>query len=295
MKLNKATYSSGCRFISASKARSKEVLQNLFNFPWRLCVLVTKLLIHPGNLIIAFVFISFFAKADQSGIMLDSANAAYSKGDYSKAIELYEGIANKGLESSELYFNIGNAYFKSNNIALAILYYERAKKLNPSDEDITVNLKLANQKVEDKIEAAPQLFLTQWKNGIVDLMSEKAWSIFCIILLAIALILFSIFITSGNRSFKQAGFFGGMVLIISAFVTLFIAQQKYTQTKYNSDAIITSASVTVMGSPSEKGTKLFILHEGIKVNVTQENDGWSEIKIANGNVGWVKGKDVTAI
>lgn len=295
MKLNKETYSSGCMFVSAKLSNSQKVLQNLFNFPLRLCVLVAKLLIHPSNLIIALVFIGFSAKANESSIVFDSANAAYSKGDFSKAIELYEGIVNKGLESSELYFNIGNAYFKSNNIALAILYYERAKKLNPSDEDITVNLKLANQKVEDKIEAAPQLFLTQWKNGIVDLMSEKAWSIFCIILLAIALILFSIFITSGNRSLKQAGFFGGMVLIISAFVTLFIAQQKYTQTKYNSDAIITSASVTVMGSPSEKGTKLFILHEGIKVNVTQENDGWSEIKIANGNVGWVKGKDVTAI
>ncbi|OFY85118.1 MAG: hypothetical protein A3F72_04975 [Bacteroidetes bacterium RIFCSPLOWO2_12_FULL_35_15] len=249
----------------------------------------------PGNLTIAFIFIGFFAKADQPVIMLDSANTAYSKGDFSKAIELYEGIANKGLESSELYFNIGNAYFKSNNIALAILYYERAKKLNPSDEDIIVNLKLANQKVEDKIEAAPQLFLTQWKNGIVDMMSETAWSVFCIILFAMALILFSIFITSGNRSLKQTGFFGGMVFIISAVVTLFIAQQKYTQTKYNSDAIITSASVTVMGSPNEKGTKLFVLHEGIKVNVTQENDGWSEIKIANGNVGWVKRKDVTAI
>lgn len=295
MKLNKATYSSGCMFVSAKLSNSQKVLQNIFNFSWRLSAFAAKLLIHRSNLIIAFVFIAFLAKADQSSIVLDSANAAYSKGDYSKAIELYEGIANKGLESSELYFNIGNAYFKSNNIALAILYYERAKKLNPSDEDITVNLKLANQKVEDKIEAAPQLFLTQWKNGIVDLMSEKAWSIFCIILLAIALILFSIFITSGNRSLKQAGFFGGMVLIISAFVTLFIAQQKYTQTKYNSDAIITSASVTVMGSPNEKGTKLFVLHEGIKVNVIQENDGWSEIKIANGNVGWVKGKDVTAI
>lgn len=295
MKLNKETYSSGCMFVLAKLSHSQKILQNFFNFSWNLSALAAKLLIRPSNLTIAFIFIGFFAKADQAAIMLDSANTAYSKGDFSKAIELYEGIANKGLESSELYFNIGNAYYKSNNIALAILYYERAKKLNPSDEDITVNLKLANQKVEDKIEAAPQLFLTQWKNGIVDLMSEKAWSIFCIILLAIALILFSIFITSGNRSLKQAGFFGGMVLIISAFVTLFIAQQKYTQSKYNSDAIITSASVTVMGSPSEKGTKLFILHEGIKVNVTQENAGWSEIKIANGNVGWVKGKDVTAI
>lgn len=245
--------------------------------------------------VILFLFITSISTASQSNITLDSANTAYSKGDFSKSIQLYEDIANKGLESSELYFNLGNAYFKSNNIALAILYYERAKKLNPNDEDIAVNLKLANQKIEDKIETAPQLFLTQWENGIVDQMSEKAWSVFCILLIAISLVLFAVFIVSGNRIFKQVGFFGGSLFVCFAVASFFIAQHKYNLTKYSSDAIITSASVTVMGSPNEKGTKLFILHEGVKVTVTQESDEWSEIKIANGNVGWIKGKDLTSI
>lgn len=267
----------------------------LGSFSLRLWVLVAKLLIRPANLTIAFVFIGFLAKADQSGNMLDSANTAYSKGDFERSVKLYENILSKGFESSELYFNLGNAYFKSNNIAFAVLNYERAKKINPNDEDINVNLKLANQKIEDKIDAAPQLFLTQWKNGIIEMMSEKAWSVLCILLITFALILFAVFISSGNRSFKQFGFFGGTVFIISAIATFFIAQHKYSVTKYNTGAIITSASVTVMGSPNEKGTKLFILHEGTKVDISQENEGWTEIKIANGNVGWVKGKDVTAI
>lgn len=245
--------------------------------------------------ILVFIFICSFAKAGQTNLMLDSANAAYSKGDFSKSIQLYEGVVNKGLESVALYFNLGNAYYKTNNIALAILNYERAKKINPNDDDINVNLKLANQKIEDKIDAAPQLFLTQWKNGIVNLMSEKAWSILCILLVVLALVLFAIFITAGNRNFKQVGFFGGIFFITVALATFFIAEHKYTQTKYSSDAIITSPSVTVMGSPNEKGTKLFILHEGTKVNITQENDGWTEIKIANGNVGWIKGKEATSI
>lgn len=267
----------------------------LFNsfFALRLCDLAAKW--SKDTLMIVFLFITYFSNAAQSNLTLDSANTAYSKGDFEKSIRLYESIANKGLESAELYFNLGNAYFKSNNIAFAVLNYERAKKINPNDEDINVNLKLVNQKIEDKIDAAPQLFLIQWKNGIVDMMSEKAWSICCILLLVIALILFAIFISFSNRGFKQVGFFGGIIFILFAVATFFIAQHKYNQTKYSSDAIITSGSVTVMGSPNEKGTKLFILHEGTKVKISQENDGWTEIKIANGNVGWIKGKDVTSI
>ncbi len=264
--------------------------KSLYSFNYSFSVFLKR-----GVGILLFIVLCSFAKADQTSGMLDSANSAYSKGDFQRAITQYEGIRNKGLESAELYFNLGNAYFKTNNIAFAVLNYERAKKISPNDEDIAVNLKLVNQKIEDKIDAAPQLFLTQWKNGLVDLMSEKAWSILCILLITIALILYAIFISFNNRAFKQIGFFGGTIFIVSAIATFFIAQHKYTLTKNNTDAIITSASVTVMGSPNEKGTKLFILHEGTKVDVTQENDGWTEIKIANGNVGWIKGKDVTSI
>jgi tetratricopeptide (TPR) repeat protein len=247
--------------------------------------------------LIVLLLVSSFLSANAAGnnITFDSANAAYAKGNYDKAIKLYETITNTTIEASELYFNLGNAYYKTNNIGQAILNYERAKKLAPDDEDIHVNLKLANQKVEDKIDAAPQLFLTEWKNGLVDLMSEKEWSILCILVVIVSLILISIYIISNRRSLKQLGFFGGSVFILFAVVLFFIAQHKYNLTKTSSDAIITTAAVTVTGSPNEKGTKLFILHEGTKVMITQEDGDWTEIKIANGNVGWVKSKMVTAI
>lgn len=247
-------------------------------------------------LILILLLFSFsFANANSTNIALDSANAAYAKGDFNKAAEQYESIVNKGLESPELYFNLGNAYYKTNNVALAILNYERAKKLNPTDEDLIVNLKFANQKIEDKIDAAPQLFLVQWKNGLIGLLNEKAWSVLCILLVTLALFLFAIYIISYNRFLKQLGFFGGTIFIVSAFITLFIAQQKYLQAKNSNDAIITTAAVTVMGSPNEKGTKLFLLHEGTKVNISDKAGDWCEIKIANGNVGWVKSKEVTSI
>jgi|ERR1019366_4907010 tetratricopeptide (TPR) repeat protein len=246
-------------------------------------------------IVIIFLLYSSSGKANENISIIDSANNQYSKSNYENAVKLYESIIDKGLEAPELYFNLGNAYYKSNNIAYAILNYERAKKLNPNDEDINVNLKLANQKIEDKIDAAPQLFLTEWKNGFIHIMTEKGWSIVCILSVVIALLLFAIYISTTNRSLKQMGFFGGSIFIILSVFLFFIAKEKYNLTKYSSDAIITAASVTATGSPNDKGTKLFILHEGTKVSITQEDNDWTEIKIANGNVGWIKSKNLTAI
>jgi len=251
-------------------------------------ILFTILLILTG-------YLFSFVKANENNITLDSANTAYSKGDYNKAILLYQRILNKNSEAPELYFNLGNAYYKTNALGLAILNYERAKKLSPQDEDIIVNLKLANQKTEDKIDAAPQLFLTEWKNGLVYLLDEKSWSVVCILLTILSLILFGIYFYTHTLSLKRFGFFGGVVLLISTAVIFFIAQHSYHLSKNSNDGIIVAPSVTVVGSPNEKSTKLFILHEGTKVNITQEEDEWMEIRIANGNVGWLKKKDIIAI
>lgn len=235
------------------------------------------------------------ANASENNSPFDSANSEYSKGNYENAVKLYESILNKGEEAPELYFNLGNAYYKSNNIALAILNYERAKKLDPDNEDITVNLKFANQKIEDKIDAAPQLFLSEWKNDLLQQMTEKGWSITCILSIVISLVLLVIYFSTNNRILKQIGFFGGLLLMLSSILLFFVAKEKYNLTKRSDFAIVTSASVTANGSPNEKGTKLFILHEGTKVKIVQEDEDWMEIKIINGNVGWVKSKDLTSI
>ena len=234
------------------------------------------------------IFIASSAKADENIAAFDSANASYAKGNFDKAIKLYESITKKNLEAPEIYFNLGNAYYKTNNVGYAILNYERAKKLAPDDEDIATNLKLASQRTEDKIEAAPRMFLTDWKNGIIDIMNEKAWSLVCILFVLLSFAMISIYIVSRNEGFKKMGFFGGLISGALTIIIFFIAQQKYESTKNSSDAIIIAGSVTVTGSPNDKGTKLFILHEGTKVIITDESADWTEIKIANGNVGWIK-------
>jgi tetratricopeptide (TPR) repeat protein len=247
--------------------------------------------------LILFIFLSLpvLTKADETAIVFDSANSAYSEGRYQQAIKMYEQILLEGKTSAALYFNLGNAYFKSNNIGLAILNYERAKMLDPDDEDILENLKLANQKTEDKIEAAPELFLSQWEGNIVDLLNEKEWSIFLIICIIVSLLCFSIYIFSSGKGMKQFGFFGGLVIILLGIFSFFMAKSKYNSTVNSASGIIVQGSVTVTGSPSEKGTKLFILHEGTKVRITEKNEDWTEIRIANGNVGWVRSTVIAEI
>lgn len=242
-----------------------------------------------------FIVTCSLSNANENYHLLDSANIAYAKGDYKKSVLHYSAILSEGLEAPEVYFNLGNAYYKSNNIAYAILNYERALKLEPDNADINFNLKLANQKTEDKIDAAPQLFLNQWKNSFIDLTSEKGWSQLFIVFVILSLLLFTLYFTIQKRSLKQFGFFGGSSLIILSIILFFVAQHKYNLTKNSSDAIITASSITVTGSPNEKGTKLFILHEGTKVNITQEDVGWTEIKIANGNTGWIKKSELQRI
>ena len=234
-----------------------------------------------------FLFISTSSIAEKIPAAVESANAAYSAGHFEKAAKLYESALDNS-ESAELYFNLGNAYYKQNMIGLAVLNYERAKKLDPDDEDININLKHAYQKTEDKIDAAPELFLTEWKNGLVNMMSEKQWSVLCIVLVCVSLLLFLLYFLGNAKRTRQSGFFGGSILLILTICVFFIAKHRYSLDLNSSGAVITDESVTVTGSPSENGTKLFILHEGTKVEIIDEQPNWVEIRIANGNTGWLK-------
>ncbi len=246
-------------------------------------------------LLLLCILLTFQANASGYNTVFDSANAAYATKNYGKAIHLYESIVSDGQQSPKLYYNLGNAYYQNGDIAAAILNYERAKRLNPNDEDIKVNLKLANQKTEDKIEPIPEMFLTQLQNKLLQVMNEKQWSMLSIISLIVGLLLFTMFVTVKNNLLKKTGFYGGIVFISCMLVTVFMARASYASDKRHQDAIVTTASVTVLGSPLESSTKLFILHKGSKVRITEEDSDWIEVKIANGNVGWIKKDKVEKI
>lgn len=219
--------------------------------------------------------------------VIDSANAAYVKADYEKAAKLYEDVLSSGVEAAEVYYNLGNAYFRLNQVGPAILNYEKAKKLAPNDEDILHNLELANQRTIDKIEAVPQLFIEEWKSGFRNTFTEKGWSIVTIISFTLMFVMAGLMIAGRTVRQRQLYFAVGILLLISTVVSFIMARQQYTAAIHNTEAVVMSPTVTAKGSPSDAGTRLFVIHEGTKVQIDDTNGSWVEIRLANGSVGWV--------
>lgn len=226
---------------------------------------------------------------------IKEAEVAYTKEDYSKAIELYETLLKSRGESAEIYYNLGNAYYKANKIAPAILNYERALLLDPGDGDIRFNLQLARQKSVDKIEPIGDFFLTQWFESIQNMGAADSWAklgIVCFILFIGCLILF--FFSRWIR-LKKIGFYLGVLLLLMVIFSNIFAKHQKDELLNRTGAIVFIPTVTVKSSPDASGTDLFVLHEGTKVSVKSKLGEWSEIELEDGNVGWMPSKNLEII
>jgi tetratricopeptide (TPR) repeat protein len=184
--------------------------------------------------IICFFYFSspFRARANSGNspsALLDSADRDYSKGNFEKAAQHYEEVISLGFESPEVYFNLGNTYYKLDKIGMSILNYERAKKLSPYDKEINFNSKLANQKTIDKIEPLPQLFLNDWWNNLENMQSEKNWAFRSIACFSIFLFFLGVFITSDKLFTKQLGFWLGIAFFIFSIITFAITKSRYDE------------------------------------------------------------------
>ncbi|MGE4289685.1 MAG: tetratricopeptide repeat protein [Salinivirgaceae bacterium] len=234
-----------------------------------------------------------FANGQQQ--LVDSAANFYAASQFEKAIAAYHQVIDNGYESAELYYNLGNAYYKSNKIPQAITNYERALKLAPGDEDILFNLQLANTHVVDKIEVLPEFFLTSWWNRFVQLFSSNQWALISISTFIAGLVLLLIFFLSGRVVARKLSFWMAVLLIfVSIFTFNFSRKQKWFALN-EPEAIIMTPSMVVKSAPSESGTELFLIHEGLKVKVTDKLGDWREIKLSDGNKGWVKQDDLIVI
>ena len=222
-------------------------------------------------------------------------DSAYMKNDYASAIQIYEALLNRG-EAADIYYNLGNSYYKAGDIAKAILNYERALLLQPGNGDIRANLESARSKTVDKVEPVPEIFFVSWTKSLINSMSVDSWAVcgvVCFILLIVSLYLF---IFSKQIVLKKAGFISGIVfLAVTILANVFANQQKDELTNRNS-AIVINPSVTVRSNPSESGTSLFILHEGHKVGVKDGSmKDWKEIRLEDGKVGWVPASAIEII
>lgn len=225
----------------------------------------------------------------------DRANTAYINGDYHTAAEIYEQILSRGLSSVKLYYNLANSYFKEDELGKSILFYRRALRLSPGNEDIRYNLSVAEARTKDNIEQIPEFFLTEWMRGVRHTMSCTAWSLFSLAALVCALALFLVYLLAQRLSLRKAGFYGTFVAVVAFIFTSSFAMGERREMLDESKAVVMSLSTAVKSSPDKSATDLFVLHEGTLVEITDRLDGWCEITIADGKKGWLESKTIETI
>lgn len=232
--------------------------------------------------------VSIFAQPDailEKKIM--QANEMYKQGQFSDAAKLYEEVSEKKV-SATLYYNLGNSYYKANEIGRAILNYKRALRLDPSYADAKYNLQLAETKIIDNVNSTPTFFLKKWLENIIRSISSNQWVYIALSLFLLSIATFFIFAFSKIKKRRKTAFYTTLFsLMLMTSTLIFAGVNKSNFVKHN-DAIILSGAVAVKSSPDEAGTEIFQLHEGVCVKVKNQLGEWNEIMLDNNTVGWVK-------
>jgi len=221
-------------------------------------------------------------------------NAAYEEGNYEQAMTFYSQIEGVGMESAALYYNMGNTYYKMKSYPMAILYYEKALKLDPGNEDIRTNLEIANMAVVDKINVIPQSFIARWWNGLKTTFSADGWAWVSVAAFGMLLLCLFAFLMARRTGMRKAGFFVGLVMVVCLVMSLVFAFGQHRDMAVHDEAIVMTPTVTVKSSPSQNSVDLFVLHEGAKVRIMESAKEWNKIKIADGSVGWLQAGDMVA-
>ena len=253
----------------------------------------------PAILALLLLVMPFAAQAQEDAYvdsLWNAANAAYAEGRWDAAASGYEMISDMGLESAALYCNTGNAYAKSGNVPMAILYYERALKADPSYEDAAYNLALMNSRIQDRIDPVPEFFFTKWLKDISYIMASDAWAVTALVLLGLTLAMFLLFLLAPSVAGRRTGFFTGVVLLVFMCFALGFSVSQKKEYMDADKAIVMRPVVSVKSSPSAEASKdLFILHEGTKVTVLDQVGAWNNISLADGRQGWLPASDMERI
>lgn len=233
--------------------------------------------------------------APTSERLWDRANTAYINGDFREAAAAYEQLLAQGAVSMKLYYNLGNACFKQDRLGKAILYYRRALRLAPGNDDVRYNLSVAEARTKDNIERIPEFFLSTWLRGVRRTMSCTAWTILSLAFLAGALGLFLLYLLAQRLPLRKTGFYGTLVAAVLFVCTTSFAAAGRRELLDESHAVVMPASVAVKSSPDKSATDLFVLHEGTVVTVTDRLDEWCEILLDDGKKGWIENRRIEII
>lgn len=240
-------------------------------------------------LIIIFIslFVSIAVSQDTNKDKFYQGVTYFTAGSYKEALQIWTDIYNTGYRSANLDYNIGNAYFKLNNIPSAILFYERAYLLKPADENINYNLQISRTLIVDRFQEIPELFFIKWYNFVSLFLSTNSWAKISITSFILFLLLLSLYIYSSRYRHKVIGFWLGVFFIVLSLTSLAFTIRNKSLVYDSHKAIISSPMVNGKSSPDKSGNDIFVLHEGTKVTVEDEVGEWSEIRLSDGNKGWV--------
>lgn len=244
------------------------------------------------KILLLFLVFSVAISAQTIEELFSSANTLYKNEKYKEAIVLYQQIEAQGMVSSELYYNLGNCYYKINKVAPTIYNYEKALQLNPINKDAYNNLVFAKRLTLDRIEPLPKTVLQKINQNYLQKLSYNSWGILAVIFSFITAILFLLYHFLEGSSKKRLFFTTSIVSFFLLIFTLIIAYNQYAITKSNTEAIIFTNEVVVKNEPTKNSDEAFTLHEGTKVNILDTVENWKKIKLSDGKIGWMYAKDL---
>ena len=239
------------------------------------------------KIVILLFFISSSIGAQSVQKLFDTANNLYKNGNYTEAIDTYKKIIDKDKISADVYYNLGNAYYKLNKVAPAIYNYEKALKINPLHEDARNNLIFAKRLTLDSIEKLPETFLQKLEKNFLQKLSYNQWAIVTVVLSFLAAILFLLFYFAEIPMKKRLFFLSSMLSFLLFIFSMAITIKEYHFAKNNKEAIIYATKTSVKNEPTLQANDIFTLHEGTKVTVLDSVDNWKKIKLADGKIGWI--------
>ncbi|MBT8184884.1 MAG: tetratricopeptide repeat protein [Eudoraea sp.] len=237
------------------------------------------------------MFLGFWG-SPQTEALFNSATEAYNAGDYDKAITLYDQIIEKGEHSAALYFNLGNSYYKLNQIAPSIYYYEKALLLNPQDPEIRTNLAYAQNMTLDAIEVLPETGISKIYRRITGQLSFDQWAYTTVIFLVLFVLAYLAFYFLHNATKKRIAFISSLSFLLISIIAVIFAFMQFTQFKAEQPAIIFAEEVSVKSEPNQRSGEAFVLHEGTKVNVLEQLNEYKKIQLVDGKTGWVPSEDL---
>ncbi len=236
------------------------------------------------------------AMASQKDSIWNAAVNHYMDSEYEAALEGFLALEEQGYASAELFYNIGNCYYKlDHQLGKVILYYERSLKADPSFEDAQVNLAIASQATLDKIDEVPEFILVTWVKVLRDVMSSNAWAVLFLVLFALTAVFVLLFRFAGRVGVRKTGFSFAIVTLLFSIVSLLFAFSGRGEALRADEAVVMVPVTSVKGAPGANDQSLFILHEGTVVEVVDAVGDWKRIEISDGRQGWVEAKNIEII